>query len=60
MIFCFSKKHRKKHVEVASIFVRRNYIEKQHQNDVDYLPIQTTSKKHVDMTWKLADIAVST
>ena len=38
----------------------RNYIGKEHQNDVDHSLIEVTSTKHVKMMWKFADIDLLT
>ena len=40
--------------------IRRNYIKKVHQNDLDHSPIEITATKHVEMTWKFVDIDLST
>ena len=52
-------------IEIMSKKVRRNnidfsLIEKVRRSDVHFLPIEITSKKYVEMKWKIADIFSST
>ena len=53
IIFLFSKRKLK-------FCIRRNYIEKVQQNDLDHSPIEITATKHVEMTWKFVDSNLST
>ena len=55
MIFLFSKCT----LKLRRFSIRRNYIEKVHQNDLDHLPIEITATKHIEMMWKFVDIDLS-
>ena len=52
MIFFFSEST----LKLSRFSIRRNYIEKVHQNDLDHSPIEITETKHVEMTWKFVDV----
>ena len=56
MIFFFSKST----LKLRQFSIRRNYIEKIHQNDLDHSLIVITGTKHVEMTWKFVNIDLLT
>ena len=47
-------------MEKSGFFDQRKYIEKVRRNNVDFLIIEITSKKYVEMTWKFVGIWSST
>lgn len=57
-IFCLTKTDQKKLVQVASIFHPSKLNKKVHRNGVEYFPIEITSKKHFEMTYKFVDMDV--
>ena len=57
MIFFFFSKCT---LKLRRFSIRRNYIEKVHQNDLDHSPMEITATKHVEMMWKFVDIDLST
>ena len=56
MIIFFSKRT----LKLRRFSIRRNYIEKVHQNDLDHSPIEITATRHVEMMWKFIDIDLLT
>ena len=59
-LFVFQKHIKKSTCKLRRFSIHENYIKKVHPNDIDYSPIEITSKKHVKMSWKIVDIDVST
>ena len=56
MIFFFSKST----LKLCRFSIRRKYIEKVHQNDLDHSRIEITATRHVEMMWKFIDIDLFT
>ena len=56
MIIFFSKST----LKLRRFSIRRNYIDKVHQNDLDHSPIEITATRHVEMMWKFIDIDLLT
>ena len=47
-------------LKLGRFSIRRSFIEKVHQNDLDHSPIEITAPKHIEMVWKFVDIDLST